>query len=75
MALVPAADINAAIDNATTLRRPKILKQMVYGSSSAALYIEALQARNGHAGWIYIATASNTVTAAGSVSAAVANLI
>jgi hypothetical protein len=74
MALVAAKDINAAMDGATTLRRPIVVKQMVHASSTAALYIEANQARNGKAGWIYIATASNTVAAAGSVSAAVANL-
>jgi hypothetical protein len=75
MALIPAAEINASIDNATTLRRPMIIKQMAYGSSSAALYIEANQARNGKAGWIYMATSVGTVSAAGSVSAQVANLI
>ncbi len=72
MAIVPAAEINAAIDNAAQLNRPKVVKQMAYGSSSAALYIEAGQAFAGNAGWLYVATAAGTVTLAGSVSAAVA---
>ncbi len=72
MALVPAAEINAAIDNAAQLNRPKIVKQMVHGSSTAALYVEAGQAFGGNAGWMYIPTASSTAVAAASVSAAVA---
>lgn len=72
MALVPAAEINAAIDNAAQLNRPKVVKQMVHGSSTAVLYIEAGQAFAGNAGWIYVATAAATADAASSVSAACA---
>ena len=74
MALIPAADINATLDAQGTGRKPKIVKQMVYGSSSAALYVEAWDEKPGKCGWIYNATASNTATAAVSVTAAIANL-
>ena len=72
MAVVSAADINASIDNATQLNRPKVVKQMVHASSSALLYIEAGQAFSGNTGWLYVATAATTVNLAASVSAAVA---
>lgn len=74
MALIPAADINTALDPAATLRKPKVVKQMVFGSSTAALYVEAWDEKPGKCGWIYNATASNTATAAVSVTAAIAAL-
>lgn len=72
MALIAAADINAAIDNASTLKRPQVIKMVVHGSSSALLYIQANNAFAGNAGYLYVATAAGTVAVAGSVSAACA---